>query len=275
MDKEAWRRLLIGDFSFRRLLRSIVLVYVAFGVIIFFTADRLMFHPEISAGSEIKDGILITTSNGERISAMYRPRAGARFTILYSHGNAETLADQEYFFERLNDSGFSVFGYDYRGYGLSEGEPTEKNSYEDIDAAFAYMTQELGIPHSRIIAYGRSIGGGPSTDLASREDIAGLILESTFVTAFRVRTHIPILPFDKFRNLSKLESVHCPVLVMHSADDEIIPLWHGQALYEKAISPKQALWVENGGHGGIPFEYPKEYNNAMAQFAELLESRSL
>ena len=274
MDRASWRRLLVGDFSFKRLVRSILLVYVLFGVIIFFAADRMMFYPEITAGNEVSDGILIPTPDDELISAIYRPAATPEYTILLSHGNAEAIADMEYFIARLNALGFSVLAYDYRGYGTSEGKPSEANTYQDIDAAFGYLTRELKVPADRVIAYGRSIGGGPSTDLAAREAIAGLILESTFVSAFRVRTGIPILPFDKFRNLSKLEKVRCPVLIMHSLDDAIIPIWHGKALFDNAPSPKRALWVEEGGHGGIPFVYPERYKEALATFTQIVTSGS-
>ena len=103
---------------------------------------------------------------------------------------------------------------------------------------------------------------------------AGLILENTFVTAFRVRTHIPIVPIDRFDNLSKIAKIHCPVLIMHSLDDEIILPWHGEALFEKAALPKQSLWIEEAGHGGIPFAAPTRYRDALLSFARLLDSQS-
>jgi len=96
-------------------------------------------------------------------------------------------------------------------------------------------------------------------------------LESTFVTAFRVRTHIPLLPFDKFRNVAKLKDVGSPVLVMHSADDEIIPLWHGKMLFENAGEPKRFLWVEKSGHAGIPFVEKSLYNATLLDFVKLLD----
>ncbi len=274
MDRDKWRRFLIGDFSWKRLVRAVLFVYLSFCVIIYFGAGRLMFHPEISSHGEFEKEIMILTPDGELISALYRPVDSSDYTILFSHGNAEDLRDMDGIFARFNEFGFSVFGYDYRGYGASEGRPTERNSYEDIDAAFDYLTMELGVPARRVIVYGRSIGGGPSTDLASRRSVAGLILESTFVTAFRVRTHIPIVPFDRFDNLSKIAKVHCPVLIMHSLDDELILPWHGEALFEKAASPKQALWIEEAGHGGIPFAAPARYREALLNFARLIDSQS-
>jgi len=110
--------------------------------------------------------------------------------------------------ERLHKAGFAVFAYDYQGYGTSQGKPSEQNAYRDIDAAYQYLTAQLKLPSERIIVYGRSTGGGPSVDLASCQRVAGLILESTFTSTFRVITRVPLYPFDKFANLSKISSVH-------------------------------------------------------------------
>ena len=265
------KRFIIGDFSLIRFVRSTLLIYVSFGVIIFFIADRMMFHPNFSVHRDTKDRIMVTAADGVAIAMAHRPAKSGHYTLLFSHGNAEDIGDLEFLFRQLNAIGFSVFAYDYRGFGASEGTPTEKNTYKDIDAAYEYLTSELQVPPDRIIAYGRSIGGGPSTDLATRKPLAGLILESTFVSAFRVLTHVPLLPFDKFENVDKLKDVRCPVLVMHSADDKVIPLWHGKMLFEKAGEPKRFLWVEQAGHGGLPFEEKARYNAALLDFVKLLD----
>ncbi len=271
MDKAKLYRFIIGDFSLKRLVRSTLIIYLAFAVIIYLVADRLMFHPDFSVNRNTRDRILVKAVDGVAVAMAHRPAQSGHYTLLFSHGNGEDIGDLEHLFRQLNALGFSVFAYDYRGYGASEGTPTEENTYQDINAAYEYLTTELSVPPTRIIAYGRSLGGGPSTDLAARKPLAGLILESTFVTAFRVRTHIPLLPFDKFRNLAKLKDVHCPVLVMHSADDEIIPLWHGIRLFEAAGEPKHFLRVEQSGHAGIPFAEKKRYNTALLEFVKLLD----
>ncbi len=270
MNKAKLKRYLIGDFSLKRLVRSILFIYTAFAIIIFFSADQLMFHPDFSMNRDIKGRIMVPSTDGVSIAAVHRPVASGRYTLLFSHGNGEDVGDLETLFQDLNELGFSVFAYDYRGYGASGGTPSEANAYRDVDAVYEYLTSELGVTPKQIIAYGRSLGGGPSTDLATRQPLAGLVLESTFVTAFKVRTHIPLLPFDKFRNAAKLKDVHCPVLVMHSADDEIIPLWHGEALFDAAGEPKYALWVERSGHGGIPFAQKARYDAALTDFARRL-----
>ena len=112
---------------------------------------------------------------------------------------------------------------------------------EDVEAAYAYLVNELGVAPQRIIVLGRSVGSGPATYLASRKPVGALLLESPFVSAFRVVTGIPILPFDKFNNLSRIGQVHCPALVVHGTADRVVAFWHGRKLYEAANEPKLHL----------------------------------
>lgn len=270
MDKAQWRHLLIGEFSFGRVLKSLVSIYLLFGVLIYFFGDRLMFHPEASPPWTTEIPIKVGTPDGVSLAAVHLPNPHAVYTVLFSHGNAEDIRDVAPLLNEIHEAGFAVFAYDYRGYGTGDGVPTEENAYKDIDAAYAYLTGTQGVAPARIIAYGRSVGGGPAVDLASRKPLAGLILESTFVTAFRVRTHIPILPFDKFRNIDKIAGVRAPVLVMHGIDDEIIPVWHGRALFERAREPKLALWVEHAGHNDVPLVAGTRYAETLRRFAALL-----
>lgn len=270
MDQAQWRRLLIGEFSWLRVLKSLALVYLLFGVAVYFLADRLMFYPETSPPWTTDIPIKVRTADGVILPAVHLPNAPAAYTVLFSHGNAEDIRDLAPLLNEIHEAGFAVFAYDYRGYGTDDGVPTEENAYQDIDAAYAYLTGTLGVAPAQIVAYGRSVGGGPAIDLASRKPLAGLIVESTFVTAFRVRTHIPILPFDKFRNIDKIAGVHAPVLVMHGIDDEIIPVWHGRALFERAREPKLALWVEHAGHNDVPLVAGARYAKTLRKFAAVL-----
>ena len=105
--------------------------------------------------------------------------------------------------EDMKAMGFSVFAYDYHGYGASGGKANEQNAYEDHDAAYLYLTQVLQVPADRIIAHGRSLGGAVAIDLASRKPLGGLVVESSFLCAFRVVTGYPIFPFDNFETLTR------------------------------------------------------------------------
>ena len=233
------------------LLRLGLLIYLALCGYAFFFSDRLLFQPGPASYEDSEAILKLPTPSGEEIAAIYLPNPEADFTILYSHGNGEDMGDMMFLFHELRVGGFAVFAYDYRGYGTSEGQPSEKRVYQDINTAYRYLTQTLEVPPERIIALGRSLGGGPSVDLAAREPLGGLILESTFTTAFRVMTRISILPFDKFANIGKLDRVNCPILVIHGTADNTIPQRHGQQLFKAAKEPKQAFWVEGAGHNNL------------------------
>ena len=228
----------------------------------------MIFLPPTPTYQDSANIIKLETRDGERISATYFPNFSATYTILYAHGNNEDLGQILPVLLNLNELGFGVFAYDYRGYGTSEGKPSERNAYEDIDAAYVYLTQTLEIPPDRIIVYGRSVGGGSAIDLASRQPVAGLVVESSFVTAFRVVTRIPIFPFDKFSNLEKIKRVDCPVLVMHGTADEVIPFWHGQQLFEAVQTPKKSLWIADAGHQNLKDIAGDRYEKALENFIQ-------
>lgn len=266
------RKLLIGELSWKRFVRSLLFIYTAFALYVFFRADSMIFLPQPASYQDTKSSLKLSVTQTEQISAIYLPNSQATHTLLYIHGNAEDLGDVRPLLDRLHSWGFSVFAYDYRGYGTSNGSPSERNAYQDADAAYHYLTQQLKIPPDQIIVYGRSVGGGSAVDLATRHPVGGLILESTFTSAFRVVVPFPILPFDKFSNLDKLRKVQCPVLVMHGQADEVIPIQHGQRLYEAAQEPKMSLWVAEAGHNDLAWAAGERYQQTLVAFQKLVET---
>jgi len=265
------RKLLIGELSWKRLVRSVLFIYAFFALYVFFRADSMIFLPQTISYQDTTDILKISVTDNERISATYLPNASSKFTLLYIHGNAEDLGDIRPMLERLHNWGFNVFAYDYRGYGTSDGKPNEGNAYQDADAAYKYLTQQLKIPPERIILYGRSVGGGSATELATRHSVAGLILESTFTSAFRVVVPFPLLPFDKFANLDKLGKIRCPVLVMHGQADQTIPIEHGQTLFKAASEPKMSLWVSGAGHNDFTWVAGERHQETLLSFEQLVE----
>jgi len=248
----------------------VIVAYVTLCFAVYFLADRFIFLPPPAPYAHGLGTIGLTTADDVQISALHFPNPSAEYTILYSHGNAEDLGLIAPVLERIHHWGFSVFGYDYRGYGTSQGRPSERGAYADIDAAYTYLTERLAIPPERIILYGRSVGGGPAVDLAVRRRVGGLILESAFVSAFRVLTRVPLLPCDEFRNLDKIKHVSCPVLVMHGLEDDIVPVTHGRRLFGAAPEPKRALWVEGAGHNDFMLVARDRQARAVIEFADLL-----
>lgn len=265
------KSLLLGEFSVKRLMRSVIFIYACLCLWAYFFAEGKIFFPQPSSYQDNQDIIKLTASDGVQISAVYLPNPQAKYTLLFSHGNAEDLGYLRSLLLQLRNMGFSVFAYDYHGYGTSGGKPSEINTYRDIDAGYNYLTQKLGISPNRIIAYGRSVGTGPTVDLASRQRLAGLILESPFISAFRVVTRIPIVPFDKFNNLDKIKKINCPLLIMHGKADEVIPFAHGQQLYASALEPKQFFEVETATHNDVMLVAGTEYIKKIQQFISLIE----
>jgi fermentation-respiration switch protein FrsA (DUF1100 family) len=260
----------------RRVLRLLIVVlvgaYIALAIFAVFLSDGVVFQPHPSSYRDDKQIIKLTSRDGARISAIYLKNDAAHYTILFSHGNAEDLGDMRPFYDELRAAGFSVLAYDYQGYGTSEGKPTEKHTYEDADAAYDYMTRALNIPPSRVISMGRSLGAAAAIDLASRKPVGGLVAQSAFTTAFRVLTQVPLLPWDKFRNISKITRVNCPVLIMHGRTDEVIPFSHGEKLFAAAKGPKWGYWVERGDHNNLQMFAGKRYFEELSEFAARLDA---
>ena len=273
MEKKKLKKLLIGELSIKRVIRSVL--FVCFCVIVFTCscADRMIFQPPKPSYTDGADIIKMETADGEKISAMYLHNPAAEFTILFSHGNAEDIGQNRFFFEMLKDHGFSVLAYDYRGYGTSQGRPSEKKAYRDIEAAYRYLTEQLETPGDRIIPLGRSIGSGPAVYLATKHQVPALILESPLLSAFRVITRVGILPFDRFNNIDRIASVDCPILFFHGTADSIVPLRHGKTLYEKANEPKQHLWVEGADHNNLLWVAGEDYFEAIDKFTTLINQQ--
>ena len=251
MDKRKLKKTLFGEFSLRRMICSVVFVYVCLLGFVYLFADRMIFLGRDSGYEEGEAIVKIEARGGTQLAAVYLEEPNSEFTILFSHGNAEDIGDLRDFFELFVDEGYSVLGYDYRGYGRSEGRAAEKNVYEDVESVYEYLVRDLNTPPEEIIAVGRSVGAGVALQLACEKELGGLILESAFVTAFRVITRVPLAPFDKFRNIDKIKRVGCPVLVIHGKADRVIPFWHGEKLFKEAIEPKLKFWVDGAGHNDL------------------------
>ncbi len=213
-------------------------------------ADRIIFQPPPPSYA---NGTLpvrrVPVGRTEWIALLHLPSAAARYTILYIHGNAEDLGLTLPTLRAFRDQGFGVIGFDYRGYAVGE----------------------LGVPESRLIRYGTSVGSGPAVDLAAGHRPAGLVLQSAFTSAFRVMTRVRLLPFDRFPNLSRLEDIQCSVLVIHGTRDEVVPIAHGRRLFEAATGPKLALWVEGAGHNDVLWLAGPRWPEALTELRELVD----
>lgn len=262
------------DFSIKRLMTALVLipllVYLGLAVLVYFFADKLIFQPPPAFVEDDAATVQLATPSGEKIAAKFHPHPDAKATILFSHGNAEDIFGSGPFFERLRDAGFNVLAYDYRGYGASDGAPSERNVYEDAETAYRYLTDELKIPAGKIILHGRSLGGAVAVELAARQPCGGLIVESSFVSAFRVLTRVTIFPFDRFESLDKIKRIRCPVLFIHGRRDELVHFRHGEALFAAAPEPKFFYAVEAAAHNDLAMRAGDAYWQRIRDFADNL-----
>ncbi|MCC7517655.1 MAG: alpha/beta hydrolase [Verrucomicrobiae bacterium] len=253
--------------GFRRLMVSLISIYVMLGLALWWIGDRLAHHPPRGGAKPLPGEITLVASDGVPLSAVWLPRPDARVALLLSHGNAEDLDHLFPFLRELQEAGFAVFAYDYRGYGRSKGRPTEKGVERDLEAAWRHLTGPLGIPPSRVMLLGRSLGSGPTCWLAAREKPGGVILESAFTSGQRVLFPFPLFPFDQFPNLRRIPEFSCPVLLVHGVADTIIPIHHGRALFAAAREPKFRLWIEGAGHNDLFGVAPELYLKTLQDFA--------
>ncbi len=167
--------------------------------------------------------------------------------LLFFHGNAGNISHRLDSIRQFRDLGLSVFIIDYRGYGQSGGKTTEEGIYRDTDAVWRYLTEDRGISASDIVIFGRSLGASAASRLAAQHQPLALIVESSFTSIPDIAQELyPWLParwLSRFSHATRdyVREVHCPVLVAHSRDDEIIPFHHGEAIFASANEPRTLL----------------------------------
>lgn len=197
----------------------------------------------------------IRTGRNNTVACMYvKNHEAPKYTILFTHGNAVDLGQMSSFFVGLGSRiGCNVFAFDYSGYGASNGKPSEKNMYADAEAAWRALRERYSLTPNQIILYGQSIGTVAAIDLATKYEVAGVILHSPLMSGMRVafpdtrRTWF----FDPFPNIEKVQQVRSKILVIHGTEDEVIDFSHGLALYERAPNTVDPLWVEGAGHNDV------------------------
>ena len=199
----------------------------------------------------------IETSDGETLHGWFVPASEERAVLLFFHGNAGNISHRLDSLRMFNSLGLSVLMFDYRGYGLSSGRPTEQGTYEDAQAAWRHLVDIRGVSADRIILFGRSLGGAVATWLAVQQAPGALIIESTFRSVPELAADI--YWFLPVRSLARIEypverligEVSTPVLIVHSRDDEIIPFSHAEALHAAAGTDSQLLVIDGDHNSGF------------------------
>ena len=192
---------------------------------------------------------------------------------MFCHGNAGNISHRLESIKQFRDLGLSVFIFDYRGYGKSGGKITEEGSYKDAKAAWDYLVNEKNINPQNIIVFGRSLGAAIACKLATKQNLSALIMESAFISVPELAAQIyPFLPVRwlsrfQYNNLENVQKISCPVLFIHSKNDEIIPFSNGEKLFSIANQPKQFLEIHGSHNDG--FYVSKEiYEKGILRFLE-------
>jgi fermentation-respiration switch protein FrsA (DUF1100 family) len=248
------------------MLVTVAACYAALCAAMYVLQERMLFLPNIP-GREIDatpaaaglayEETTLTAADGVRLHAWWVPAAGARWTLVHFHGNAGNISHRLELLQIFHALGANVLLFDYRGYGRSEGAPSEEGLQRDAEAAWDHLTRTRGLPPQGIVIHGQSMGAAVAAWLAARRPPAGLVLESAFTSVPDLAAELyPWLPARRLARLrldtrSELSRVACPVLLIHSRQDEIIPFAHGQALLDAAREPKALLAIQGDHNGGF------------------------
>ncbi len=240
-----------------------------------FYPDRVLIASPDRVGLAYED-VWFETEDGVRLHGWYLPAEGARHLVLFSHGNAGNISHRLDNLARLHALGLSLFIYDYRGYGRSEGSISIEGFYRDAEAALAQAVRIAGEERLKLVIFGRSLGGAAAVRQAARGEPAGVILESTFTNlGAMAAAHYPLPGLRKalagrLNSLGEIDKVSAPLLFFHGDRDEVVPYELGRELYRAAPAPKEFVTIPGAGHNDTYFVAGQGYFVKFKSFIDAL-----
>ncbi len=244
--------------------------------------ERFIFFPARSSASDLTpaqagvqvEDVFITTSDGVKIHAWWAETPSAERTILYFHGNAGNLSLRLPNIGWLQQLPANVLAVDYRGFGRSEGKPTEVGVYRDAEAAYDYLVNKRKIPPEQIIVLGQSLGTAVAVDVSTKRSVSALVLEAGFPSARRVAQAMGLpgvawIIRSQFDSAAKLKSVRAPVLVAHCRQDSVMPYVLGEELHAAANLPKQFVSYPGDCHEPLYTSDPDGYAARLREFLKI------
>lgn len=259
------------------LIVTVVVSLVAF--VRYFEANSI-FHPTREMpvtpefiGLDFED-IYFKTEDHLLLNGWFIKSNSSRAVLLYFHGNAGNISHRLEKIVLFYNLGLNVLIMDYRGYGKSQGRPTEAGLYRDAVAAYDYLLTREDIDHQKIIDYGDSLGGAVAVDLAARRKVACLVADSSFSSSADIaKTIFPFVPSfllkTKMDSVSKVKTLSVPKLFIHSVNDEIIPFRLGKRLFDAACAPKEFLEI-TGGHNTSHIDSQQKWTQGLSEFFKRL-----
>lgn len=249
----------------QRMLLTVLMALVAVAALVMLLEERFIFFPDRRpveswepAGLGVEN-CFFGTADGLKLHAWWHPGNGPgdpsrRPVVLWCHGNAGNVSQRAGNLTMMAECGLAVFLFDYRGYGQSEGRPSEAGVYRDAEAAWDYLVNERGVRPGRIICFGRSLGAAVALHVALRRRVAGVIMEGAFESVPAMARLNPLfwplsfLVRNRFDNMARIGRLQAPLLVMHGRRDRVVPFKQGRAVFDAAPEPKEFLAVEGAGH---------------------------
>ncbi|OKY75365.1 MAG: hypothetical protein BM485_08850 [Desulfobulbaceae bacterium DB1] len=271
--------------SLLSLILLFVAIYLCFGATLFVNQGRFIYFPDrtiFTTPAQIGlpyQSVTFAAADGVRLHGWFIPADSDKSVILFCHGNGGNISHRLETIDIIHRLGHPLFIFDYRGYGESQGIPTEAGTYLDAEAAWKYLLTEREIDPSRIILFGRSLGGAVAAWLSSRKAPRACILESTFTSAPEMAAALyPFFPAAllcrfSYDTLAAVKNITCPLLIVHSTEDEIVPFRQGRALFAAAHEPKTFLQI-NGNHNAGFLLSGKFYQEGLATFLTETEKNS-
>jgi fermentation-respiration switch protein FrsA (DUF1100 family) len=264
-----------------QIIMVLIVAYSVLGWTLYFMQPNFLFkpvrdvlHTPEELGIEFED-INLETPDNVKINGWFIPAKNAEFTILYCHGNGGNIMHRLDTINIFYELGLNCFIFDYRGYGNSEGFPSEEGTYLDAKTAYDWLVEKRRIRPEKIIFFGRSLGGSIAAYLAGKVTAKALVVESTFTSYVdigkRFYPYMPVKWFARFRyeTISCIKKVNCPVMVIHSQNDELIPFEFGQELFDAAGEPKKFVEIYGGHNDGFLFSLDI-YKRAWADWLDFL-----
>jgi fermentation-respiration switch protein FrsA (DUF1100 family) len=207
------------------------------------------------------------------------PHQNPKAVVLFSHGNGEHVARLAPMLRLLHDNAeVSVFAWDYRGYGRSEGRPFETNVLSDARTAQLWLADRAGVRPESVVVYGRSLGGAVAVGLAAEHPVRGMVLERTFSELVETAAyHFPWMPVrwmmkNRYSSIERIVTYRGPLLMSHGTADEVVPFEMGKKLFEAATTKNKRFFVVEGGSHNSP--QPDDYYEALGEFLDSLPQAS-
>jgi len=245
------------------IIGMIFVAYMALAVTLYYMQPSFLYAPvrelpytPAELGLDFEE-VFFQSADRVKLHGWFIPAPNSDFTVLFCHTNAGNMMYQLDTINIFYNLGLSCFIFDYRGYGVSEGKPSEDGTYLDARAAYKWLTKKKGISQDKIIIFGRSLGGSIAAYLAGKTKARGLVLESAFTSypdiGSKFYPYMPVRWFAAFDypTIDFVRKVKCPVLVIHSRTDEMIPFEFGLKLYEAAGEPKEFVELYGGHNDGF------------------------